>query len=494
MKLMLKTRDLINLTVLSLLTSMGSCQEEPKPRYMVRGQGAKEAAVALGGKVVMEIPKRGITALEFDDLTMVEALKDRASKSNFEIEEDQIRELIPGMPSKGSEGGGRRLAESIPWGIGRTYERDGVADIPDDSHFPDSAVHPICIIDSGYDVDHPDLPNDAEGTTNNWSNDQCDHGTHVSGTIAAIRGNGQGVIGVWPGAPDIKVARTFSTFFIFGCIFTYSSGLIGAAEDCADLGAKIITMSLGGPASTDMEREAFADLYDEGVLHIAAAGNGGNSACSYPACYDSVMSVGATDINNNIAYFSTYNNQNEISGPGVDVESTIPGNGYDFYDGTSMATPHVSGAALALWNNFPSATNVEIRAALNNGAIDLGSPGRDVFYGYGLLNYWNSYDILSGGSPPVECLDSTLNVASAGIGCADITDLSICTNEAAKTHCPNTCEVCGEYECVDSVLTFDYNGRSATCTLLASQNQATIDQACEIEGIYSTCRATCGCV
>jgi len=80
----------------------------------------------------------------------------------------------------------------------------------------------------------------------------------------------------------------------------------------------------------------------------------------------------------------------------------VPNNKYDNYDGTSMATPHVSGAALVLWNKFPDKTNVEIRDALNAGAIDLGATGRDDYYGNGLLNYWNSYNILDDGatSPP----------------------------------------------------------------------------------------------
>jgi len=472
---------------------MGSCEEEKPIRYMVRGDGAKAAAEALGGKVVLDIPKRGITALEFENKSMVEALKEKANKSNFEIEEDQIRYYIPTMAS---EGEGRRLAESIPWGIGRIYEKDGVVDIPDNSYYPNSASNPICIIDSGYDVDHVDLPNGAEGTRSNWSRDTCDHGTHVSGTIAAIGDNDEGVVGVWPGAPDIKVAKTFSNF-LFLCLFTYSSGLIGAAQDCVDIGAKITTMSLGGPQYSSMEDQAFQDMYDEGILHIAAAGNGANSACSYPACYDSVMSVGATDINDNIASFSQYNTQTEISAPGVNVRSTVPNNRYDNYDGTSMATPHVSGAALVLWSKFPSATNVEIRDALNGGAIDLGSTGYDVYYGNGLLNYWNSYDILSAGTAPTpapECVDSTLDVASVGKGCADIIDFSICDATPAKSHCPSTCDACEEYGCEDSLLTVEYNGRESNCEDLKSLGQGTIDSLCENEDVSSTCRGTCGCV
>merc|ERR1719330_1300477 len=133
------------------------------------------------------------------------------------------------------------------------------------------------------------------------------------------------------------------------------------------------------------------------MLNIAASGNDGPGAISYPAYYPSVVSVGATDDTDKIASFSSTNSEVDISAPGVEVLSTIgPRSSYAYYDGTSMATPHVSGAALVLWNKFPSATNVEIRDALNGGAIDLGATGRDDFYGNGLLNYWNSYEILSG--------------------------------------------------------------------------------------------------
>merc|ERR1712045_626595 len=159
-------------------------------------------------------------------------------------------------------------------------------------------------------------------------------------------------------------------------------------------GAKIVTMSLGSYSYSSFEEEAFQELYDQGMLHIAAAGNGAGSFCSYPACYDSVMSVAATDSDNAVAYFSQYNDQTEIAAPGVSVESTIPGDDYDFYSGTSMATPHVSGVALVLWSKAPAATNAQIRAALTDGAIDLGDPGYDIYYGHGLLNYWNSYDEL----------------------------------------------------------------------------------------------------
>jgi len=481
---------ILSVTLFSLLSSFSSGEDQDQnenKRYIVKGPSAEAAAEGLGG--VIKRRTRRFTAIEFPTTDKVNAFRNQATKNGFQFEEDQIRQMIPGMSDVD---GTNPLAESIPWGIKRTYERNGVVDIPEDGYFPDSANHPICVIDSGYDVDHPDLPNDAEGTKNGWSNDQCDHGTHVSGTIAAIGGNNEGVVGVWPGAPDVKVARVFKT--IFGlCLFSYASDLIGAAEDCQDLGAKITTMSLGGTGSSTFEREAFQDLYDEGMLHIAAAGNSANSDCSYPACYDSIMSVGATDIGNNIAAFSQYNSQTEISAPGVNVRSTIPNNKYDNYDGTSMATPHVSGAALVLWNKIPSATNDQVREALNEGAIDLGTPGRDNYYGNGLLNYWRSYDILRGNVPD-ECVDSLLTGAGGSPTCTDISDTSVCVEPGYNSHCPKACIACEDFRCVDSTLRWQFNDKEYDCLQLASAPEKRRNKACALEEISSTCRATCGCV
>merc|ERR1712228_722132 len=128
---------------------------------------------------------------------------------------------------------------------------------------------------------------------------------------------------------------------------------------------------------------------------IAAAGNSGNGAFSYPASYDSIMSVGATDVNKNIASFSQHNSQVDISGPGVSVKSTTGSTGYSSYSGTSMATPHVSGVALLLWNKYPTCTNNEIREALESSALDRGSPGKDIYFGHGIVRYWAAVDFLT---------------------------------------------------------------------------------------------------
>jgi subtilisin family serine protease len=281
---------------------------------------------------------------------------------------------------------------------------------------------------------------------------------------------------------------------------------------CQAAGANIISMSLGGGGQNANERQTFDNLRDAGMLSIAAAGNGGNTATSYPAGYESVMSVAALDENMTQAAFSQRNADVEIAAPGVLVLSTVtPGSGtmgelevdsqtyapipldgsatesvsakladfglgdkvdnkvdgkvcliqrgeitfaekvqncvtsggvgaviynnvpgsfvgtlngntsipavsvsdtegaalvgqvggtamvaveasdYAYFDGTSMATPHVSGVAALVWSQFPDCTGEQIRNSLNKSALDLGDAGRDHLYGYGLVQAQAAY-------------------------------------------------------------------------------------------------------
>merc|ERR1712012_806242 len=119
-----------------------------------------------------------------------------SNTEKFKIEQDQKRFVLQATPDE------RRLAEDIPWGISRTYQGSG---IPPLSYYPsaDDMTYTVCVIDSGYDISHPDLPNDATFADSSQGNsaltDTCNHGTHCAETIGAIGGNNQGVIGVYPG-------------------------------------------------------------------------------------------------------------------------------------------------------------------------------------------------------------------------------------------------------------------------------------------------------
>ena len=147
-----------------------------------------------------------------------------------------------------------------------------------------------------------------------------------------------------------------------------------------------ISMSLGTSSDVQAMHNAVDAAYANGVLLVAAAGNDYGGPVSYPAAYDSVIAVSATDSSNNLASFSSIGPQVELAAPGVSVLSTWKGGGYNTISGTSMATPHVSGvAALAVEAN-PLLSNAEVRALLQSTADDLGALGRDNLFGYGLVD------------------------------------------------------------------------------------------------------------
>jgi hypothetical protein len=205
----------------------------------------------------------------------------------------------------------------------------------------------------------------------------------VAGTIAAVGNNNRGVVGVnRNGQLNLHIVRVFNN----NGSFVWASSLLSAVEDCAANGANVVNMSLGGGPFTSFENDGYKRIFEEeGVLIVAAAGNDGNTRRSYPASYDAVMSVAAVDSDEKLANFSQRNSQVEIAAPGKGILSTYPGGRYRLLDGTSMACPHVAGVAALVWSNFPEKSAVQIRAALQNTAKDLGEPGRDDSYGYGLI-------------------------------------------------------------------------------------------------------------
>ncbi|MCO7223021.1 S8 family serine peptidase [Pleionea sp. CnH1-48] len=312
------------------------------------------------------------------------------------IEEDPRRYLIEPAASNSPQ----PYAESTPYGITMVQALD-VSDA-------NVANRKVCITDTGYAGNHEDLraytgsnisgdDNNGSGSdTGNWYEDGHGHGTHVAGTISAHGNNGVGVVGVnRSNQLGLHIVKVFND----SGRWAYGSDLVAAINQCVDAGADVISMSLGGSASSNAERNAFEDAYAQGVLSIAASGNDGSSSgndrFSYPASYDVVMSVGAIDSRKRVASWSQKNSQVEISAPGVDVNSTLPNNRYGNFSGTSMATPHVSGVAALVWSHFTQCSAVEIRNALNATAEDLGSAGRDQAYGHGLVQAKDAYDYLT---------------------------------------------------------------------------------------------------
>jgi len=187
----------------------------------------------------------------------------------------------------------------------------------------------------------------------------------------------------------------------------YASALVDAAYKCREAGANILSMSLGGPEMLPEERDIFTELYTENnILSVASSGNTGFGDIGYPAAYEDVLSVGAVDRLENLAFFSTYNNMVDLVAPGVDIWSTLPMNfecdicqelttsSYGSIDGTSMAAPHVAGAAALLFSYNISAEVSHIHNALLASAQDLGVTGRDDFFGQGLVKSRDALDVL----------------------------------------------------------------------------------------------------
>ncbi len=477
----------------------------------------------------------------------------RQNPNVVDIEDDVPRYLFAQPAQAAPAVLQQTTTQTVPYGIDMVQardvwdaDRDGVVD----PGAPTGAGITVCIIDTGLYVDHEDfvgvpILGGYSQVGEPWQEDGAGHGTHVAGTIAAAN-NSVGVVGVSPGEVSLYIVKVFNN----QGQWTLASDLVDAIYRCADAGANIVSMSLGGSLRNGKEERAFNDLYNQGILFVAAAGNDGTTDYSYPASYDAVISVAAVDSTGTVADFSQKNDQVELAAPGVGVLSTVPwldinevtvdgvtysanhiensargtasgplvdgglcdsvgnwsgavvlcergtitfyekvsnvesgggvaaliynnepgnfygtlgdGNssniialslsqedgqylvanklgftadvtssltkpasGYEAWSGTSMATPHVSGVAALVWSAYPSLTNADIRAALDATAKDLGDPGRDPAYGYGLVQAYDALQYLAGSGGGGDT-GGALNVTVT-------TDKSIYTNRETVT-------------------------------------------------------------
>lgn len=276
--------------------------------------------------------------------------------------------------------------------------------VPNDPYFPEqwgmSAVNApaawdvergdpsvvIAIIDTGVDLTNPDLSAHVD-TVNDWdfvngdpvAQDDAGHGTHVAGIAAAITDNGLDVAGVANGATilPLKVLDNLGS--------GTDSDLAWGIYEAADRGADVINISAGLSSESPAVTDALNYALSKDCVVVAASGNG-NLPVVYPAANAGVIAVGATDSGGARWSKSGYGAALDIVAPGVGIASTVIGGGIQTWTGTSMAAPHVAGAAALLRSHFPGWSNTDIEGRLLASAKDMGPTGRDDLYGAGLLD------------------------------------------------------------------------------------------------------------
>jgi thermitase len=233
-----------------------------------------------------------------------------------------------------------------------------------------SAAVPIAILDSGIKEDHEDLSGKVTKrinfTSSSTNDDVFGHGTHVAGTVAALTDNRMGVAGTCPGCVlyNVKVLGDDNK----GVYSDFADGI----EWAADNGAKVINMSFGGSTSSSTLQDAVNYAWGKGVVLVAAAGNSGLSEAAYPAAYEKVIAVGATDSKDQRAVDPTWGSSNygswvDVAAPGSKILSTTVDGGYGAWGGTSMASPHVAGVAGLVWSKSGlCATNTCVRSRIES--------------------------------------------------------------------------------------------------------------------------------
>lgn len=298
------------------------------------------------------------------------------------------------------------MGQTLPWGVDRIDAEEVWTD------YTGQGVN-VAIIDSGIDNNHFDLI--VKGGVNfvstpSWKipdpdkwDDDYGHGTHVAGIVAALD-NDIGVVGVAPKADlyALKVLdRTGRGNY---------SDVIAALEWCMYSGIQVTNNSYGSSGDPGQTVEdAFNDTYyDYGIIHVAAAGNGGSVI--FPAAYDSVIAVSATDEGDNLADFSSTGVEVELAAPGVDIYSTYKDGGYATYSGTSMASPHVAGVAALVWEADPLLSNNGVRTQLQSTAENIGLSTTE--QGDGLVDAAEAVVVDTDTMPPAKVTDLTVATVS----------------------------------------------------------------------------------
>lgn len=331
--------------------------------------GKAEVIEAANANVAGEIPGLGVTILHVPGGNPAEiAMQMRAcpgvvyAEPNYHV----YATIIPNDPGWGFQYNMNAIHAPTGWNwtTGANWVTIAIVDTGVDLTHPDLATKIL----PGYNVLNPSLP----------PQDDHRHGTHVAAIAAASSNNGVGVAGVSWGANilPVKVLNASGS----GNSANVATGILWAT----DHGAQVINLSLGTGTPSVVLEDAVYYAYNRGVILVGATGNTGAASVLYPAAYAPVIAVGATDAMDSVAPFSNYGTAVDVVAPGATIYSANLGGGYLYLSGTSQSAPHVAGLA-AILRGIPGNGPGRVRTIIETTARDIGSPGWDVYAGYGLI-------------------------------------------------------------------------------------------------------------
>lgn len=355
-----------------------ACLAECKRVYVKPDQAYKKRAAELVqevGKIRRELPEIGGFVVEVEDTVSIAELRANPRFSFVDEIPRGFGGAVPNDPNWSSMWHMAKLQMSEVWDL-VSFEETRVNNIT------------IAICDSGI-ASHSDL--DASRivwqydyvNSDDIAEDEYGHGTHVTGIIAATVNNSIGVAGVSYGV-NLIIGKVLD----FTNSGTYDDFVV-CMLDAANLGADIVSMSLGGFSSWQPMEDAVNALYDRGIIVNACAGNSYQSDSNkawFPAAYNNSFAVTNIDNSDNRNSISNIGSYIDIAAPGTNILSTVKSGGYEEWTGCSMATPIVSGVSALMKAIKPSLTASELMNLFTSTAIDLGDVGQDSTFGYGRIN------------------------------------------------------------------------------------------------------------
>ena len=326
----------------------------------------------MGVEVVGEIRELNVLVAKVPEYQSTAALEKEDWIDYAEPVYTTSVEFIPNDPFFGLQWGPTKIQAPEAWNIATGNRRVLVA-----------------VLDTGVSYTHPDIaPNYVLGGYDwvNMDNDPSDdngHGTQCAGIIAAALDNGLGIAGL---AQVSLMAEKSLDSVGAGTTLSAAQAIVHAVDfGTANYDRVILSCSWGFYVDSSLVRNAIQYAYSRGCLIVASAGNDATSQPHYPSGYAEVISVSATDIDDNL-YASNNFGKMDLSAPGVDIYSTFLGSGYGYRTGTSMAAAHTSGLATLFWSRHTSYSQDEIRFLMQSSSEDLGSPGWDPYFGHGRIN------------------------------------------------------------------------------------------------------------